>query len=63
MKFASLEANLGGGLGSAGLLVCFVALRPKSISFEHPKHMVKLMEKEIIVILGAQTILILTYDT
>ena len=30
-------------------------------SFKHPKHMFKLMGKEIIAILGAQTILIWTY--
>ena len=30
-------------------------------SFEHPKHMFKLMGKEINVILGASTILIWTY--
>ena len=30
-------------------------------SFEHPKHMFKLMDKEINAILGAQTILIWTY--
>ena len=30
-------------------------------SFEHPKHMFKLMAKEINAILGAQTILIWTY--
>ena len=31
-------------------------------SFEHPKHMFKLMDKEINAILGAQTILIWTYE-
>ena len=31
-------------------------------SFEHPKHMFKLMGKEINEILGAQTIRIWTYD-
>ena len=31
-------------------------------SFEHPKHMFKLMSKEINAIFGAQTILIWTYE-
>ena len=33
----------------------------RTISFEHPKHMFKLVGKEINAILGAQTILIWTY--
>ena len=32
-------------------------------SFEHPKHMFKLMDKAINAILGAQTILIWTWNT